>query len=118
MTMEHRSWPPFEEDGEADALALLLVDGRLLVHVDDEGMVMLSVICSDVFWWGTADAEALPYTQIGPLYEMVRANLKYGAVHWCCLTRHLRPQVPLVERMKEAGSWIPDLDALPAPNPS
>lgn len=127
---------------EERALAQLLLDGVLFCNeretVDFEWIVkdgkidsidknkmeigdsttVLFVNCNDLFWWGTADAEALPNDEIGRLYKMHMANKTWGSSKWCCLRRKLRPQVPIVEMMKKDGFWDAELEALPAPNPS
>ena len=100
-----------------------VVDGKLFVDdnkptTKGEPTTVLYVLCNDLFWWATADAERLPNSEIGRLYKMHMANKQYGADKWCCLRRKLRPQVPIVERMKKDGFWDAELEALPAPDPS
>lgn len=101
-----------------------VVDGKLLNDEKDQTIevtdptTVLFVICNDLFYWGTADAESLPNSEIGRLYKMHMANKKYGSDKWCCLRRNLRPQVPVVEMMKKDGFWDAELEALPAPEPS
>lgn len=83
-----------------------------------ESTTVLFVLCNDLFYWATADGEPLPNSEIGNLYKLHMANKRYGSIKWCCLRRNLRPQVPIVARMKEAGYWDAELEALPAPEPS
>lgn len=112
---------------EGLALAVLLAEEVCFINERDtifEGIpennstTVVYVCCNDVFYWATADGERLPNDEIGKLYRMHRADAKHGATKWCCLRRKLRPQVPLVEMMKEDGSWDADLEALEAPEPS
>jgi hypothetical protein len=113
----------FDED---KALAILIAEEVCFVSGQDyqapwspkDKSCAVVVNCNDVFYWATGDAEALPQSEIQTLYRMWRANPKYGSDKWCCLRRHLRPQVPLVEMMKKDGFWDQDLEALPAPEPS
>lgn len=87
-------------------------------EVTNESTTVLYVNCNDLFYWGTADAESLPNDEIGKLYKMWKKDGAYGVDKWCCLRRGLRPQVPIVERMKKDGFWDDELEALPAPEPS
>lgn len=100
-----------------------VVDGKL--YNDDskpihrgESTTILFVLCNDLFYWASADAERLPNSEIGRLYKMHMADKKHGSSKWCCLRRGLRPQVPIVEMMKADGAWDVALEMLPAPEPS
>lgn len=108
---------PFKTDGKGLVLGL---DDTKPWEVSEESTTVLYVLCNDLFYWGTADAESLPNDEIGNLYKMHvdPANKGYGAEKWCCFRRKLRPQVPIVERMKAEGVWDAAMEALPAPEPS
>lgn len=101
-----------------------VVDGKLLNDEDnhtievEESTTILFVNCNDLFYWGTADAERLPNSEIGRLYKMHMADKKHGSSKWCCFRRGLRPQVPIVEMMKKDGVWDEAMELLPAPHPS
>lgn len=100
-----------------------VVDGKLRDDKDalsthSKATTILFVLCNDLFYWGTADALRLPYNEIGNLYRMNKADPKYGSSKWCCFQEKLRPQVPIVERMKADGVWDEAMEALPAPAPS
>lgn len=86
----------------------------------NEATTILFVNCNDLFYWGTADAEVLPNSEIGNLLRMHLdpANKGWGSSMWCCFRRKLRPQVPVIEDMKKDGVWNDALEALPAPQPS
>lgn len=122
----------YEYDGveycdEELALAALLRDGVLFANERDTvfggqpagSTVVLYVNCSDTFGYACADAETLPYAEIGNLYRMHRDGggaAGFGEVRWCCLRRGERP-LPEVERqMRDAGAWDEALESLP-PNP-
>jgi hypothetical protein len=118
---------------EEKALAILLAEEVCFVNERDyvhpiswtEGKIQIAgsttivfVICNDLFYWGTADAEDLPHDEIGKLFKMWYADKRWGPDKWCCFRRNLRPQVPIVKMMKEAGVWDDAMEALPAPAPS
>lgn len=100
-------------------------DGKLFIDESKptskgESTTVLYVLCNDIFYWGTADAERLTNAEIGPLFKMYTdpANKGWGHIKWCCFKRKLRPQVPVVEDMKKDGVWDAAMEALPAPHPS
>lgn len=106
---------------EEEALALMLKadylfagssrSGPFFVDESGEGGTEVTVNCSDLFDWASADCERLPYDQIGPLYKsIVRTG---GSTEWCCLRRKMRPQGPVERRMRESGRWTDALEALP-----
>lgn len=64
--------------------------------------VTVSVNCSDVFWWGTADAEDITPEDLDDL-EQARKDLEalggydhhvYADTLWVCRKRGMRPQGP------------------------
>lgn len=99
------------------ALSKLLADDILFVN-ENAGTVALYVLANDLFWWATGDGLELPEDEIGTLYKMHMAEPNWGSVKWCCRQRKLRPQIPIVEKMKADGAWDAEMEALPAPNPS
>lgn len=132
--------PDMEEITEEEALAILLADELIFGNgrrfwqpqweLDPENpgrlrdtgkgalegpTTALFVNCNDVFAWGCADAEALPYDEILPLYRASRKN--WGATKWCCLRRKQRPQAPVEADMRRAGAWDEELEALPRRTP-
>jgi hypothetical protein len=88
----------FWHDGEDDKV------GRRL------NAVQLSVNCSDVFAWGCADAEPLPFTAIPTAYAMWQHDEVWGLAAWCVMRRKQMPQPPVEKLIRAAGVW--DLDAL------
>lgn len=133
-----REWPFFTIDGkehvaEEDALAILLQHGVLFsngrryadLRIDgdkcfhdgplQQETVVLFVNCNDVFAWGCADSETLPYDQIECLFRMWHADRKWGADKWCCKQRDQKPQKPVEDQMRADGSWDDTMESL-SPN--
>lgn len=73
-------------------------------------LASLNVNCNDVFAWGCADAEELPYDEIEPLYRMWRKDPSWGPAVWCMIRRNQMPQKPVEDSIRKAGVW--DLDKL------
>ena len=67
--------------------------------------ICIFVICNDVFAWGCADAEDLPYEEIENLYNMVKKDVNYGSTIWCIIQRKELPQKPVFERIQKEGIW-------------
>jgi len=111
----HTAMRPFKTNEKG---VILGTDETKPWEISEESTTVLYVNCNDLFYWGTADAESLPNSEIGNLYRMWKANPKWGVDKWCCLRRKLRPQIPIVEMMKKDGFWDEELESLPAPTPS
>ena len=87
---------------------------RFLDGKDVDGpTVVLFVNCNDLFAWGCADAESLPYDEVGKLFRMHRANAGWGSQKWCAIRRNLKPQPPAQRLMEMAGAWDAQMEALP-----
>lgn len=105
------------------ALSILLKEGVLFSNcryysmtsngMTDGRTVVLFVLCNDIFAWGCADGENLPYEEISNLYKMWEKDKKWGAAKWCCIQRNEKPQNPVVKLMKENGSWDEQMEKLP-----
>lgn len=106
---------------EEEALAVLLKEGVLGANSRDylfDGekcghTVVLFVICSDLFAWGTADAENIAFDEIEDLYRAWFKNEKWGPAKWCCKKRNEKPQKPVADNMKRDGVWDEFMDNLP-----
>jgi hypothetical protein len=72
---------------------------------EESELISVSVNCNDIFAWGCADAEDLPYAEIENLYRLWRADPAWGVAKWCAIRRKLQPQGPVIDAMKKAGSW-------------
>lgn len=78
-------------------------------------IIVLYVLCNDLFYWGCADAENITHREIDDLYKMA-FNKKYkgwGCDIWCCKKRNMKPQQPVIEKMKSDGVWDDELENLP-----
>lgn len=110
--------------GEDVILARLLISEHVLVNsrhwMDaDKDKVYVGAICSDVFAWGCADVDELPYNQIRPFYNMIIKDPKWGAAKWSILNCGMMPQKPVYDAMVKAGSWDEELqNAYLRDNPS
>lgn len=99
---------------EEEMLSALLSGGVLLAsQSDDASTVSLLVRCSDLFAWACADAENLPYDQIGPLYLAWKNDLTWGVDKWCCKQRNQRPQKYFENLMRSKGAWDEGMESLP-----
>ena len=65
----------------------------------------LNLNCSDVFMWGSADAENVKYTDIKSIYEHFEKDSKWGTAVWCIKHRKQRPQQPVYDAIQEEGIW-------------
>jgi hypothetical protein len=119
-TME---WPdrPDEQVFEKEpALALMLLNEVVFLnsHWFQEDLpekfqrqISVNVNCNDVFMWGCADADPLPYAEIDNLYRLWRKG-PWGSAIWCMIQRKEMPQKPVENAIRQTGVW--DLDALQA----
>lgn len=101
--------PYFDED---EAVLQLFQEGILFSH-EQNGNTGLSVNSNDVFMWGCADADDLPYDKIESLYRLVLAHGEAGKEKWLCIQRNSKPQVCVARDMKTAGAWDEQMEALP-----
>lgn len=101
----------FESEG---ALALMLINDVVFCNEhwwDDEWpedakrAISINVNCNDVFAWGCADAEGLPYQEVENLYRMWRKDPAWGPAVWCMIKRNQMPQKPVEDRIRKAGIW-------------
>jgi hypothetical protein len=74
----------------------------------------LSVVCSDVFAWGCADAEPIDGDEesLTELARYMMENAKWGSTQWACKKRNQQPQAPVAEAMKREGAWPKFMDCL------
>jgi hypothetical protein len=84
----------------------LFMEGRLLVTfipaevpegnagklASQEYTCTFHVLCSDLFYWATADAEAISWEEYPDLLKAFDESPKNGELLWCCRKRKLRPQ--------------------------
>jgi len=122
-------WTYYPDNGEPQVipennliLAKLLVDDVVFIGRFDTGPFFESSVnppeattciwvnCSDFFAWGCADAEPVLPNELGDLYRASKE--KHGVTKWCCKRRNLKPQKPIRDRMKKAGVWDDEMEAL------
>ncbi len=70
----------------------------------------LFVNCSDVFVWGAADADNLPFKELENLYECYHKDKSWGPAVWCIQQRGYLPQKPVYDIIQKEGLW--DLDTM------
>lgn len=95
---------------------LKLVDEENLFLMIRKGVVAPVVNCNDTFYYASADCEDITVEELPEYLELVEKNDTYGWLVWCCKKRQHRPLSPLVERMKLAGVWTTELEALKSPH--
>lgn len=100
---------------ERAALAALLLAEKVFLNArhwceTDKEHIAVCVNCNDVFAWGCADAEDLPYAEIENVWRMWRKDPAWGTDVWCIQRRKEMPQKPVEKAIREAGIW--DLDAM------
>jgi hypothetical protein len=102
-----------------EALAVLLLSGVVFLnsHHWEEGWpkeareaTSINVDTSDVFAWGSADAETIGYKDIEEIYRYWLKDSNWGTAVWAIILKKELPQRPVGERIREAGIW--DLDVL------
>lgn len=109
--------PPNDVDyfDESVALADMLWSGEVIsvmgIAAGDPTLALL-LNCSDTFAWGCADAEPITLEDLPALYTAWQTGV-YGTTSWVCKKRGRRPQAPLEKRMREAGAWDDEMEALP-----
>jgi hypothetical protein len=103
----------------SDALAVLILSNVVFLNcygwkdewpVEARRAVAPIVNCNDIFAWGCADGEELPYHEIYNLWNFWRKDPIYGSAIWCMIRRNEMPQKPVERDIRKAGIW--DLDAL------
>lgn len=107
-----------EHCDEGAALSALLKAEVVFPHAAQpffvsSGTVQISVLCSDLFAWGCADCESLPFAEVGALYKAWKVDPKHGVSKWCCVKRNERPQAPIERRWRAEGVWDDTMESLP-----
>lgn len=107
------------EFSEQLALAVLLHESVIFLNdhwrheswpSEAKAVISLNVNCSDVFAWGCADAEEVPYRELSGLYHHWEKDAMWGPAVWCIKKRKARPQSPVEQRIRDAGIW--DMDEI------
>jgi hypothetical protein len=87
-----------------DTVVDLILDGCITITVNDDKCTMY-VDCSDVFFWGCADAEEITVEQIPELLECYKQSQGLGGILWCAKTRQFRPQTAVYEGWIHPDEW-------------
>lgn len=82
----------------------LLLSGDLSLSISSAGAA-LEVFCSDLFYWGCADAEPIALDEIAGYQECVALLPEHGSALWVCRKRQMRPQAAAYEVMIPEESW-------------
>jgi len=91
----------------AEKLDTMIFAGHVWLDDDeDAGQIVFAVNCNDLWAWGSADQEEIPYSEIERCYQL-------GPITWACVRRNLRPFDQREEAMKKLGTWNDALEALP-----
>lgn len=111
--------PPVERIFESrEALAVLLASEVLFLNdfwwEEDwperaRKQISINVNCSDIFYWGCADAEELTFSELQSLYDHWIKDKGWGAAVWCIKKRKQTPQKPVLEAILKGGIW-PEYD--------
>lgn len=97
--------------------AVFLCDVKEPEEDGDGPKLGFMINCNDVFYWASADCEALAYHEIEQFYLLYKHLGYYGMVQWVCNQRKMRPQIPIEKEMKEKGVWTEELEAFPVRTP-
>jgi hypothetical protein len=99
-------WWKFEQVGEAGPDGWKTIPREDATWTKEESKIIsVNVNCNDVFAWGCADAEELPYDEIENLYRMWVRDPSWGSAIWCMKQRKEMPQKPVEDRIRKAGIW-------------
>lgn len=97
------------------AAEILLRKEVVFVGMGQEGYARTRLIvgCNDVFAWATADGEEIPAYSLEELYNLYEKDGFWGIVRWCAIRRNMKPQKPVITKMKTAGKWDEIMESLP-----
>lgn len=63
------------------------------------------ILCNDVFWWGTSDAEEVTENDLSDLEQALKdGGFVNGPLLYCARRREMRPQGAYYKHL-EKGSW-------------
>ena len=103
-----------DDFNENDALALLLINDVIILNEnwwqkewpeEAKKTFALAVNCSDTFYYASADAEDLLYSELKDLYLHYKVDPAWGPTIWCCKKRNMLPMDALVKEIAAAGNW-------------
>ena len=96
------------------ALAVLLNQGILILNNHwwrkdfsdyQKQLFSISVNCSDVFCFASADAEEMMFKDIQDVFEHWEKDNKWGTTVWCIKKRKQEPIGPVFDAIINDGIW-------------
>lgn len=91
----------------------ILLDDEILFVTFYRNSLELAVSLSDLFAYSSADAQIIKGPEeLESLYKAWYDDRKWGVDKWACKQRGFKPIQPKVERMKAAGVWDDEMEAL------
>jgi hypothetical protein len=113
--MKHNTYPGQDDMSASDIISVVAERLSIFAYPTKDDQISLEVNCNDLFVWGCADGEPIPYSQLGYLYYTIENTPgRWGADLWACVRRCEMPQDPIRVSM-EAGGIVLDETVL-APN--
>ena len=93
--------------GREEILEALLSGNHVFLIDDDVNCrIGFAVTCNDLWAWGSADYEELPYDEIENCYRL-------GPITWACVRRGVRPFPECEAAMRANDEWNEALEVLP-----
>lgn len=86
-----------------------LIRSLLYGDYEDKGQINFAILCNDLFWWATADAESLTPDNLPILKQCIEEVEKLDEhgrafeadILFCCRIRKMRPQKPYYKSIPE-----------------
>lgn len=67
--------------------------------------VSLNVICSDTFYYASADAEEITLRELPELFKYWQQDPEWGPIVWCIKKRGMRPLPQISTKINAGGIW-------------
>lgn len=118
-TMTYQDGRQEEIFEEERALAALLMSESVFLNdhwwakewpEEARNLTSINANCNDIFMWGCADAEEIPYRELRSVYDHWVKDPREGVSVWCMKQRKQMPQRPVDKAIRAAAIW--DLDAI------
>jgi len=95
---------------EKTAIAeMLRAEDVFLNQAKDPETLCVYALCNDMFAWGCADGQNIPYSEVQNLWMHWQHDKFFGVAVWCARQRGYMFQPPVERDIRKAGIW--DLDA-------
>lgn len=86
------------------ALAYFLAENIILLMANTK-TITLAVNCSDIFYWGSADAEFISPEELDTLWQYYTKDSTWGPSIWCITKRKMLPQKPVYDAIQKTTNW-------------